>query len=106
MEQEKFIHVLFLCKRRIYWSDWERGNPRIETSNMDGSDRKVFLNSSYVGLPNGLVIDYGSEELCWTDALMHDVKCTSLNKPEQVRRITNYKVSILIDSKMSTKHPN
>lgn len=27
---------------KIFWSDWDRNNPRIEWANADGSDRRVF----------------------------------------------------------------
>jgi hypothetical protein len=52
---------------KLFWSDWNRGSPKIEWSNLDGSQRAIFLHES-VQLPNYLAFDYELDELCWTDA--------------------------------------
>ena len=39
---------------------------RIETSNLDGSDRAVLVDA-FLGMPNGLTIDFEEGLLCWTD---------------------------------------
>ena len=60
--------------RYIFWSDWNRQNPRIERANMDGSERKVLV-SDKLGLPNGLYYDHHRRELCWGDAKMKTIEC-------------------------------
>lgn len=39
----------------LFWTDW--GKQRIERSLMDGSDRKVIVDSN-LGFPTGLAIDF------------------------------------------------
>ena len=51
---------------RLFWSDWDRLYPRIEASNLDGSDRAVLVDSHII-MPNSLVVDVVSNELCWAD---------------------------------------
>lgn len=53
--------------RRLYWSDWNRDSPKIEMSNMDGTDRTVLVNDG-IELPNGLSFDHHTRQLCWADA--------------------------------------
>ena len=56
----------FICST-IYWTDWNRSHPRIETANMDGNERHLLISSD-LSLPNALTIDYQMDELCWADA--------------------------------------
>lgn len=51
----------------MYWTDWNRGTPKIEVANMDGTNRKVFVESD-LRLPNGLTVDLYSSQVCWGDA--------------------------------------
>lgn len=51
----------------LYWTDWNRDAPKIETSYMDGSNRRVLVKDD-LGLPNGLTYDSESSLLCWADA--------------------------------------
>lgn len=57
-----------LCDRKLFWSDWDRAAPKLEWSNLDGSEREVFLEGNAVRLPNSLAIDFDRDELCWADA--------------------------------------
>lgn len=58
----------------MYWTDWYRDNPTIEKAYMDGTDRKVFIESD-LGLPNGLTIDYATQQICWGDAGVNRIEC-------------------------------
>ena len=40
--------------------------PRIEASNLDGSDRVVLVDSGII-MPNSLVVDMAENQLCWAD---------------------------------------
>lgn len=53
--------------RRIYWADWDRDGPKIEMSQMDGTERSVLVKED-LGLPNGLTLDADNQQLCWADA--------------------------------------
>lgn len=53
--------------RNLYWADWNRDNPKIETSYMDGTNRRILVQDD-LGLPNGLTFDAYSSQLCWVDA--------------------------------------
>ena len=66
--RSKFVPAfisLFLLSR-LFWSDWDRSYPRIEASNLDGSDRAVLVDSGII-MPNSLVVDMAENQLCWTD---------------------------------------
>ncbi|CEF64522.1 Low-density lipoprotein receptor-related protein 6 [Strongyloides ratti] len=55
----------------LFWSDWDIKNPRIERSNMDGSDRKVIYKSnvsSEDGWINSISLDYIAKRVYWVDA--------------------------------------
>ncbi|UYV80529.1 NID1 [Cordylochernes scorpioides] len=54
---------------KIFWTDWSRINPRIESANMDGTERQV-LASTEMGLPNMVAVDLMRDDICWTDAAM------------------------------------
>ena len=43
--------------RRLYWSDWGERNPKIESADLDGTNRVVLVNES-LQWPNGVAIDY------------------------------------------------
>ena len=51
----------------IFWTDWNRGSPKIEKAYMDGTHRE-FLVDTDLELPNGLTLDYYTQQLCWGDA--------------------------------------
>lgn len=69
------VAVIVLCSnwldavsyRRLYWADWNRDGPKIEMSNMDGTERTVLVKDD-LGLPNGLTFDPDNQLLCWADA--------------------------------------
>jgi nidogen (entactin) len=53
--------------RKVYWTDWNRDAPKIESINMDGTGRKVVIQEN-LGLPNALTLDHERRRLCWGDA--------------------------------------
>ncbi|KAJ8946706.1 hypothetical protein NQ318_006964 [Aromia moschata] len=58
----------------VFWTDWGP-SPKIERSEMDGTNRKSIITES-VFWPNGLTIDYTTNQLYWADA-KHNVIETS-----------------------------
>lgn len=59
----------------MYWSDWNRFEPKIEWSNLDGSERSLLLSAPSVELPNSLVVSQHTGELCFADAGTKKVEC-------------------------------
>ena len=62
---------------------------------MDGSERRVLVNSTLVKTPNGLAINYIDNELCWTDAGKKQIACIDLNGSKNTRVIVT-KVNICL----------
>lgn len=58
----------------IYWTDWNRGAPKIEKAYMDGTHREVLVDTD-LGLPNGLTLDFYTNQLCWGDAGTGTIEC-------------------------------
>ncbi|XP_047498425.1 nidogen-like [Penaeus chinensis] len=58
----------------LFWSDWNRFGPKIEVSGLDGSNRRVLVETD-ISLPNSLVVDYDTQTLCWADAGTHKIEC-------------------------------
>ncbi|MEQ2187545.1 hypothetical protein GOODEAATRI_005771 [Goodea atripinnis] len=65
----------------LYWTDWNREAPKIETSTVEGQDRRVVVSDG-IGLPNALTYDFSSGHICWADA-----ECISPNGSS--RRVIN-----------------
>lgn len=60
---------------KVYWSDWNRDGPKIEWSNLDGSEREILLAKPKVELPNSLAISQSTGELCFADAGTKKIEC-------------------------------
>jgi len=72
-----FLASLPVCSSTIYWTDW--GNtPRIEYSNMDGSNRRIIADT-HLFWPNGLTIDYAGHRMYWVDAKHHVIERADLD---------------------------
>lgn len=78
--------------RKLFWSDWNRAQPKIEWSNLDGTDRAVFLVGPEVQLPNSVTTDPTTDELCWADAGTKHIMCAGIEN-RQPRLITDNCVS-------------
>ena len=81
--------------RKIYWNDYEYCNARIETANMDGSDKQVVIqlnddyekcHSSCISVrtclrrfTNQMELNYTSNELYWVDGRQDVVESISIN---------------------------
>ncbi|CAB3366747.1 Hypothetical predicted protein [Cloeon dipterum] len=56
----------------VFWTDWGP-NPKIESCQMDGSNRKAIITES-VFWPNGLTIDFAVDRIYWADAKHHVIE--------------------------------
>ncbi|XP_014255919.1 nidogen-1 isoform X1 [Cimex lectularius] len=65
-------------RRKVIWSDWFRQKPTIEWANYDGSGREVLASKPDINLPNSLVIDWETDEVCWADAGKKSIGCLHL----------------------------
>ncbi|XP_077526429.1 nidogen [Haemaphysalis longicornis] len=64
---------------RLYWTDWDRRSPRIESCHMDGSGRLVLVEGGGLETPNMLALDLEHNDLCWADAGRRTIECVNLN---------------------------
>ncbi|KAG4067397.1 hypothetical protein HA402_011951, partial [Bradysia odoriphaga] len=74
-------------QNKLYWSDWNRDGPKIEWSNLDGTEREILLTDPDVKLPNSLAISQSTGELCFADAGTKKVECIDTYSPRAVRTI-------------------
>lgn len=68
---------------KIFWTDWNRKNPKIEWANADGTGRQTFLQGDSVLLPNSLTIDFETEQLCYADAGTKNIECVQIDSRER-----------------------
>jgi low density lipoprotein receptor-related protein 5/6 len=66
-----------LLTRYMYWTDWGEA-PRIERAGMDGSTRKIIVDSD-IYWPNGLTIDLEEQKLYWADAKLSFIHRANLD---------------------------
>ncbi|XP_023930314.1 prolow-density lipoprotein receptor-related protein 1 [Lingula anatina] len=56
----------------LFWTDWEKDKPRIESCSMSGHGRTVVVNITLIdsegAWPNGLTLDYDLRRVYWVDA--------------------------------------
>ncbi|KAM9820898.1 LOW QUALITY PROTEIN: nidogen-2 [Neosynchiropus ocellatus] len=58
----------------LYWTDWNREAPKIESASVDGQNRRVVVSEG-IGLPNALTYDSSSGQICWADAGTKRLEC-------------------------------
>ncbi|XP_050531547.1 low-density lipoprotein receptor-related protein 6 isoform X2 [Daktulosphaira vitifoliae] len=62
----------------LFWSDWFERKPKIERSNLDGSDRIILLKED-LGWPNGITLDIKSKTLYFCDAKTDRIELINMN---------------------------
>ncbi|KAA0197145.1 hypothetical protein HAZT_HAZT000423, partial [Hyalella azteca] len=62
----------------LFWTDWNREGPKIESSGLDGSYRRVLVDKD-IQLPNSLVVDFETSTLCWADAGVNKIGIYVIN---------------------------
>lgn len=72
------ITLSFFYLRKMYWADWGRNRPKIEVASMDGSGRRVLVQSPALKVPNGLTLVQSTNELCYCDAGVKEICCVNL----------------------------
>lgn len=65
----------------MFWADWSDIFPdkgRIDVAQMNGDNRKVFLNEN-IHWPAGLAIDYAAKRLYWTDRHLKSIQSVNFD---------------------------
>ncbi|XP_066145382.1 low-density lipoprotein receptor-related protein 4 isoform X1 [Euwallacea fornicatus] len=70
----------------LFWTDWGP-NPKIERSEIDGSNRKSIITES-VFWPNGLTLDYTDNQLYWADAKHNVIEAAQLDGSKRRKIVT------------------
>ncbi|KAF6719202.1 Nidogen-1 [Oryzias melastigma] len=70
--------IVVSSKGTLYWTDWNREAPKIESSTVNGQNRRVVVSDG-IGLPNALTYDYSTDQVCWADAGTKRLECVSPN---------------------------
>ncbi|KAI5646183.1 sortilin, neurotensin receptor 3, domain-containing protein [Phthorimaea operculella] len=63
----------------LFWTDWDRSNPSVSRSNLDGKDVKKLFGKPVVQWPNGITIDQMAERIYWVDAMEDYIASSDLN---------------------------
>lgn len=63
----------------LFWTDWDRNNPSVSRSNLDGTEVERLFGKPIVQWPNGITIDYMSERIYWVDAMEDYISSSDLN---------------------------
>lgn len=62
----------------MFWTDWDKSNPRIERCSMAGEQRQLIVRVDLLSgaWPNGLTLDYTMKRIYWTDARSDSIHTT------------------------------
>src|SRR6218665_2549104 len=58
---------LILCRRLLFWTDISEDSSKIESSKLDGTDRKRIVWTDGVSLPLALTSDHDAQTIYWVD---------------------------------------
>lgn len=61
----------------LFWSDWDKGDPRIERCSMAGEYRQIIIHVDKGGWPNGICLDYIQKRIYYIDAHSNSIHTTN-----------------------------
>ncbi|CAH2097282.1 unnamed protein product [Euphydryas editha] len=61
------------CERRVYWTNWNASQPRIERALASGRGRQVLVSRDIL-MPNGLALEHAARLLYWADARLDKIE--------------------------------
>lgn len=63
----------------LFWTDWDKSDPRIERCSMSGEHRRTIIqvDKSFGGWPNGLTLDYAQKRIYYIDAHSDSIHTTN-----------------------------
>lgn len=79
--------------RLLFWTDWGQF-PRIESSGMDGSNRKVIV-STKLYWPNGLALDRPAKRLYFADARLDYIDYCNYDGSGRTQLVADDHVSVI-----------
>ncbi|XP_056645747.1 low-density lipoprotein receptor-related protein 6 [Diorhabda sublineata] len=62
----------------VFWSDWNEREPKIERSNLDGSERLQIVTEG-IGWPNGITLDVKMRKIYWGDAKLDKIEYANMD---------------------------
>lgn len=62
----------------MFWSDWNEKEPKIERSDLDGTERMQIV-SERLGWPNGITLDLENKRIYWGDAKLDKIEYANLD---------------------------
>ncbi|ESO96764.1 hypothetical protein LOTGIDRAFT_143634 [Lottia gigantea] len=80
--------VLHSCQSRIFWTNWNNENPRIQRSFLDGFGVESIITER-IETPNGLAIDNRAEKLYWSDARLDKIERCNLDGTDRMVIVTS-----------------
>ncbi|KAG8200378.1 hypothetical protein JTE90_028559 [Oedothorax gibbosus] len=70
------------CASRIYWTNWNTGNPCIQRAFLSGFDLQSIIETN-IRMPNALALDHATQKLYWSDARLDKVERCNLDGTER-----------------------
>ncbi|KAJ8981147.1 hypothetical protein NQ317_013812, partial [Molorchus minor] len=62
----------------LFWSDWNEKDPKVERSNLDGSER-IQIVTERLGWPNGITLDLINFKIYWCDAKADKIEYANMD---------------------------
>jgi len=72
----------------MFWSDWNEKRPKIERSNLDGTDRIQIVTKDIVW-PNGIALDLERMKIYWCDAKTDKIEVSNMDGSNRREVITD-----------------
>lgn len=72
----------------LFWSDWSEKDPKVERSNLDGSER-IFVVHNELGWPNGITLDLINQKIYWCDARFDRIEYANMDGTDRRALITD-----------------
>lgn len=72
----------------LFWSDWNEKKPKVERSNLDGSERILIIKDD-LGWPNGITLDVINMKIYWCDAKSDKIEYANMDGSDRRQLITD-----------------
>lgn len=72
----------------MFWTDWNEKRPKIERSNLDGSERVLLITKDVVW-PNGIALDLERKKIYWCDAKTDRIEVSNMDGTDRREVITD-----------------
>ncbi|KAK0099194.1 hypothetical protein PV326_000031 [Microctonus aethiopoides] len=72
----------------MFWTDWNEKRPKIERSDLDGSERMLLVTKD-ITWPNGIALDLDRKKVYWCDAKMDKIEVCNMDGTDRREVITD-----------------